>query len=167
MPVHTVSLSVSEMEGTYYTTGGILLWGCTFGGVYVLCIYLHARRSYRRRFRSLLFRPLSVERCYFSLFVDSTQALLASFCFSLHPSGNLRGWAMPWSAEEMLAGQFKEWTSAPMPELLACLVPQRPSRSRDWSELNWTERRTVPQWIGTFTRIEPALDLQHFQLSNT
>ena len=46
--------------------------GCTFGGVYIPCIYSHARWSYRRRFRSLLC-PLFVERYHFPLFVDSTQ----------------------------------------------------------------------------------------------
>ena len=35
---------------------------CTFGGVYVPCIYSHANGSYRRWFRSLLLCPLSVER---------------------------------------------------------------------------------------------------------
>ena len=32
------------MEGIY-TTGGILFWGCTFGGVYIPCVYSHARWS--------------------------------------------------------------------------------------------------------------------------
>ena len=41
----------------------------TPGGVYVSCIYLHARWGYRRRFRSLLSRPLSVERNYFPLLI--------------------------------------------------------------------------------------------------
>ena len=44
--------------------------GCTFGGVYIPCSYSHAEWSYRRRFRSLLLCPLSVERYYFPLFVD-------------------------------------------------------------------------------------------------
>ena len=42
-----------------------------FGGVYVPCIYSHARRGNRRRFSSLLLCPLSVGRYYFPLFVDS------------------------------------------------------------------------------------------------
>ena len=62
-----VSPSVFDMEGVH-ATGGILFWDCTFGGVYVPCIYSHARWSYRRRFRSLLLCPLSVERYYFPLF---------------------------------------------------------------------------------------------------
>ena len=48
-----------------------LLWGCTVGGVYVPCIYSHARWCYRSRFRSLLLCPLSVEFYYFPFFVDS------------------------------------------------------------------------------------------------
>ena len=39
--------------GAPWITGGILLWGCTLGGVYIPCIYSHASWSYRRRFRSL------------------------------------------------------------------------------------------------------------------
>ena len=69
-----VSLSVPEMEGIY-ATGGILFWGCTFGGVYIPCIYLHARWSYHRQFRYLLLCPLSVKRYYFHLFVDETDQL--------------------------------------------------------------------------------------------
>ena len=41
----------------------------TFGGVYVPCIYSHAKWSYGRQFRSLLLCPLSVERYQFPLFV--------------------------------------------------------------------------------------------------
>ena len=40
--------------------------------IYLPCIYSHARWRYRRRFRSLLLCPLSVERYYFPLHVDST-----------------------------------------------------------------------------------------------
>ena len=69
-----LSVRVPEMEGLF-ATGGILFWGCTFGGVCVPCIYSHAGWSYCRRFRSLLLCPLSVECYYFPLFVDSTQAL--------------------------------------------------------------------------------------------
>ena len=61
--------SVPEMEGIY-ATGGILYPGDTLGGVHVPYIYSHARRSYRRRFRSLLLSPLSVEPHYFPLFAD-------------------------------------------------------------------------------------------------
>ena len=77
-----VSPSVPEMEGIH-ATGGILFWGCAFGGVYIPCIYSHAWCTYCRRFRSLSLCPLSVERYYFPLFVDFTQALKASFCFRL------------------------------------------------------------------------------------
>ena len=49
------------------------LSGCTFGIVYVPCIYSHARWGYRRRFGSLLLCPLSIERYYFPLFVDSNE----------------------------------------------------------------------------------------------
>ena len=38
-----------------------------------------------RRYRSLFLCPLPVERYSFPLFVDSTQALYAPFCFKLHP----------------------------------------------------------------------------------
>ena len=47
--------------------------------------------SYNKRFWSLLFCPLSVERYYFPLCVDSTQALLALFYFRLHITLILRG----------------------------------------------------------------------------
>ena len=40
-----------------------LIWECSFGGIYIPCIYSHARWRYRRRFRSSLLCPLSVERC--------------------------------------------------------------------------------------------------------
>ena len=73
-----LSPSVPEMEGIYDTGGTLFCFvflGCTFGGVYIPCIYSHARWSYRRRFTSLLLCPLSVERYYFPLFVDSTQVL--------------------------------------------------------------------------------------------
>ena len=35
-------------------TVAVWVCGCTFGGVYVPCIYLHARWSYHRRFRSVV-----------------------------------------------------------------------------------------------------------------
>ena len=54
------------------------------GRVYVPCVYLHARWSYRWRFRPLLLCPLSVERYYLPLLVDATQTLQASFFFLLH-----------------------------------------------------------------------------------
>ena len=38
----------------YMPLGDNLSWGCTFGGVYVPCIYSHARWWYRRRFRSVV-----------------------------------------------------------------------------------------------------------------
>ena len=45
-----VSLSVPKVEGIYATWGevvvgggGIFFWGCTSGGVYLSCIYSHAR----------------------------------------------------------------------------------------------------------------------------
>ena len=47
----------------------------TFGGVYIPCIYSHARWSYRRRFSSLLLCPLSVERYYSPLFVETSVVL--------------------------------------------------------------------------------------------
>ena len=40
-------------------------WIVCFCGVYVPCIYSHARWSYRGRFRSSLLCPLSVKRYYF------------------------------------------------------------------------------------------------------
>ena len=68
------------MEGIY-ATRGILCWGCTFGGVYIHWIYSHAEWSYRRRFRFLLLCPLSVERYYFSWFVDGLQLTHKLSCF--------------------------------------------------------------------------------------
>ena len=78
-----VSQSVPKMEGIY-ATGGILFWGCTFCGVYIPCISSHARGSYRRRFRSLLLCPLSVERYYFLLLVDSDVPL--NLCDNSEPN---------------------------------------------------------------------------------
>ena len=52
--------------------------GCTVGGDYVPGIYSHARWSYRRRFRSLMLCPLSVERYYIPLFVDFSSKLYLS-----------------------------------------------------------------------------------------
>ena len=47
------------------------LWCPDCGVLYFIpCIYSHARWSYRRRFRSLLLCPLSVECYYFPLFGD-------------------------------------------------------------------------------------------------
>ena len=40
----------------------VFFLSCTVGGVYVACIYSHARWSYRGRFRSLLLCPVSTER---------------------------------------------------------------------------------------------------------
>ena len=40
------------------------------GGVYVAWIYLHARWSYPRQFRSVSLCPLSVEHYYFPSLVD-------------------------------------------------------------------------------------------------
>ena len=52
----------------------LYLWKrVTFGGVFIPCIYSHARWSYRRRFRSLRLCPLSVERYYFPLFGDTSR----------------------------------------------------------------------------------------------
>ena len=39
-------------------------WGCNFGGVYISCIYSHARWSFHRRLRSLLLCPFSVVRLF-------------------------------------------------------------------------------------------------------
>ena len=72
------------MEGIG-ATGGILLWGRTFGGVYIPCIYSHARWSHRRRFRSLLLCPLSVELYHFPVFVDFNfhkNFFLKTHCFT-------------------------------------------------------------------------------------
>ena len=43
MPVHTGVAECAWQEGIYTPLGGIILWGCTSGGVYVPCIYWHAR----------------------------------------------------------------------------------------------------------------------------
>ena len=70
-----------------------------------------------------------------------------------HPSGHLEGWAMPWSAEEMLDGQYqrvdvsahartahKGLLQKSLEKDLCCIVPRvprRPYRLRDWTELNY------------------------------
>ena len=65
-------MSVLEMEGIYATGEILSLRMYLRWSLYIPCIYSHTRRSYRRRFRSLLLCPLSVERYYFPLFVDFT-----------------------------------------------------------------------------------------------
>ena len=72
MPVHTCVIEC-VWNGGKYATGGILFWRCTFGGVFIACIYLHARWSYRRQLRALLSCPLSVECYYFPLLVNATK----------------------------------------------------------------------------------------------
>ena len=71
-----VSPSVPEMEGIY-VTGGILFFRMYLLVEFIYLVFtLHARWELpQRRFRSLSLCPLSVERYYFPLFVDSTQAL--------------------------------------------------------------------------------------------
>ena len=76
MPVHTFVALCALNGGVYYATWDILFFffnGCTFGGVYIPCIYSHARWNYRGRFRSLLLCPLLVEGYSFHLFVNSLQ----------------------------------------------------------------------------------------------
>ena len=70
VPVHTY-VAECAWNGGCICHWGHPFWGCTFGGVYIPCIYSHTRWSYRRLFRSLLLCPLSVERYYFPLFVES------------------------------------------------------------------------------------------------
>ena len=73
-----------------------------------------------------------------------------------HPSGHLGGWAMPWSAEEMLDGQHQRvdnpayaktahdgFLQKRLEEDLCWIVPRvprRPYQSRDWTELKWLDR---------------------------
>ena len=64
-----VSPSALEIGG-YICHWGHPFWECTFGGVYLPCIYWHARWSYRRRCGSLWLCSLFVEGYYFPLFVD-------------------------------------------------------------------------------------------------
>ena len=45
MPVHTC-VAECVWNGGYICHWGHLFWGCTFNGVYVPCIYPHARQSY-------------------------------------------------------------------------------------------------------------------------
>ena len=59
--------------------------GCTFGGVYVPCIYSHASWSYHTRFRTLLLCPLSDERYHLPLFADSS--VYKHISNSFHSSG--------------------------------------------------------------------------------
>ena len=74
---------------------------CTLGGVYVSCIYSHARWSYHRRFRSLLLCPLSVELSYFPSFLDSHSTTPAAKCFqtrkSLFHPGHMNVYEDPYS----------------------------------------------------------------------
>ena len=83
----------------YYSVhADILFWGCTFGGVYIPCIYSHARWSYRRRFRWLLLCPLSVDRCYFFFFFFA--CLLIRCCWFVQHSKSSKSaavFAVPYS----------------------------------------------------------------------
>ena len=81
-----------------------------------------------------------------------------SLAMTVSPSGHLRGWATPWSTEEMLDGQHQRLEYLPMPELLcrkdwnrisaesSQMSAWRPNRSRDWTELNrtWGISRYTP-----------------------
>ena len=76
-----------------------------------------------------------------------------------HPSGNIGEWAMPWLAEEMLDGQHqrvdiaahtrtthngllqRDWKRSSAELVLTS--PRRPNRSRDWTELNWTNYLSI------------------------
>ena len=53
MPLKTCVIVYAEMEGIYTIGEASFFLGCTFGGVNVPCIYLHARWSCQRWFRSL------------------------------------------------------------------------------------------------------------------
>ena len=65
---------ISTWRASKYTKGISI---CTF--VYVPCIYLHVRWSYRRRSRSVVVSFVRPELLF--PFVDSMQALQTSFCF--------------------------------------------------------------------------------------
>ena len=62
---------------------GFLFRGCTFGGVYVPCIYSHARWIYHRQFSSLWSCSLSIERYYFPLLVLESLAVVQMLSPSL------------------------------------------------------------------------------------
>ena len=72
-----------------------------------------------------------------------------------HPLGHLETRATPWSAEEILDRQH-QWVDIPAHARtdhngllqkrleedfcwIVCHVSRRPNRSRDWTELNWTD----------------------------
>ena len=61
-----------------------------------------------------------------------------------HPSGHLGGWAMPWAAEEMLAGQHRR-VDIPRPlaerlqEDLCLIISNVPRMTQSVMGLNWTE----------------------------
>ena len=91
--------------------------------------------------RSLTIHCLFIFFCYDSLSKTTLQGTGAG----VGDAGWIGG--ATWSAEEML-----EWSSLPMPELFtmascgevkisaesSLMSPRRPNRSRDWTELNWT-----------------------------
>ena len=76
-----------------------------------------------------------------------------------HPSRHLGGWTTPWPAEEMLDGQHqrvdiaahartthngllqRDWKRSSAELVLTS--PRRPNRSRDWTELNWTNYLSI------------------------
>ena len=67
--------------------GAFFFLGWTFGGVYVPCIYSHARWSYYRRFRSVVVCPLSVKCYYFPLSGDHALLHTWILCLKDHRDG--------------------------------------------------------------------------------
>ena len=108
----------------------------TFGGVYVRCIYSHARWSYRRGIRRLLLFPLLVERCSLPLWNQvknqqvctcSRNVLLLVFSWLTHLSSS-RPQVLSlflWTLRSYLNGfiQFK-WKSECSRSLMVCSLTE-------------------------------------------
>ena len=73
---HGMQANAGYINSTKHISSKIIR-GFTLGGVYVLCIYSHAKWSYRRRFKSLLLCPCLLSAVNVPMFVHSTQALWA------------------------------------------------------------------------------------------
>ena len=154
---------------------GILFWGCTFGGVYIPCIYSHARCSYRWQFRSLLLCPLPFELYHFPLFGDSvwvdwTFADLFTVLFLWPPRlqwdccrSKDRSWSQPGSV--WLPGIFA-WPrqtspSWPLVKSWSPLAMGWWGRQYSVSTCRWKWRATratfsAPQGPASFSRVWPT-----------
>ena len=114
---------------------GFLICGCACGAICVPCIYPHARWSYRRRFRSLLLCPLSVE--YYQL---------TPFCYFL--TCTIR------DLDKQFA-RFTQWTTEVSNTSIVLILQETMLHNNDWdwqSEKHWQCKHCLHLLRVSFTR---------------